>query len=190
MEREFKVGGGKIRLVVGDLTKQDDVAVLVNAANPQLAGGGGVDGALHAAAGPAVLQECQAWIAEHGELGAGRVMRTSAGALPNTAIYHTVGPVYRGGYHGEYVALEHCYARSLAMLRAEGLRSIAFPSISTGAYGFPLDRAAYVALSTTIRELTETPDTIDEIRLVAFDEAQGAEYAAIFDEVVRTQTGT
>lgn len=189
MTVQFKTGGGVVRLVKGDLTQQD-VDVIVNAANPQLKGGGGVDGAIHAAGGPEILEQTQQWVREHGELGTGRVMATTGGNLKATVI-HTVGPVYKDGYHGENTALEHCHSRALKLAVKEGHRSIAFPAISTGAYGFPADEAAYVAVGTCIRELRESFEgKLDEILIVVRGDDAWETWERVFNEVAETMTGT
>lgn len=190
MALEFKTqGGGVVRLVQGDITKQD-VDVIVNAANPSLQGGGGVDGAIHAAAGSSIREETAAWVAENGELETSRVMKTGPGDLSVQGIIHTVGPVYKDGYHGENTALEQCYVRSLLLAVEEGYRTVAFPAISTGVYKFPIDEAAYVVVGTCIRELDRHGDQLDEVRLLVHSEADYDVWAGIFVEVTETMTGT
>lgn len=191
MALEFKTqGGGIVRLVQGDITKQD-VDVIVNAANSALQGGGGVDGAIHAAAGSSIRKETAAWVAENGQLDTSRVMKTGPGELSVKAIFHTVGPVYIDGYHSENTALEKCYVRALALAVDEGYRTIAFPAISTGVYNFPKDEAAYIVVGTCIRELVEQHgDKIDEVRLMMHTQAEYDVWAPIFTEVTETMTGT
>lgn len=187
---EYKTASGTVlRLVQGDITEQK-VDVIVNAANPSLQGGGGVDGAIHRAAGPAIKEETAEWVQENGELETGRAMLTGPGELSVKGIIHTVGPVYQDGYHGENVALEHCYVRSLALAKEHGFRSIAFPAISTGVYDFPKDEAAYVVVGTCIREANENPDAFDEVVLVMFSEDDYNVWKPIFEEVTETMTGT
>lgn len=141
--REF--AAGRIELTLGDITRAS-VDVIVNAANSGLMGGGGVDGAIHRAGGPAILAECRKLRAERGPLPPGEAVITNAGRLPSRYVIHTVGPVWQGGSHGEAEILERCYRNSLGLAAAHGLDSVALPSISTGAYGYPIERAAPIAL--------------------------------------------
>ena len=149
------IGACLLRLKQGDITKEATDAI-VNAANSSLLGGGGVDGAIHRNGGPAILEECRAIVAKIGRLPAGQAVITTGGRLPAKRVIHTVGPVWHGGIRGpldtargkEDETLASAYRESLALAKREGLQTIAFPSISTGAYRFPLDRAARVALST------------------------------------------
>jgi len=144
MERSSPVSGGispGIEMVEGDITRQR-VDAIVNAANRSLLGGGGVDGAIHRAAGPGLLDACRQL---HG-CETGEAKMTPAFALPATWVIHTVGPVWQGGTQGEDALLARCYQSVLAIGAEYGLRTIAFPSISTGAYGFPIERAARIAL--------------------------------------------
>jgi O-acetyl-ADP-ribose deacetylase len=143
--REF--AAGRIELTLGDITLES-VDAIVNAANSSLMGGGGVDGAIHRAGGPAILAECRKLRAERGPLPPGEAVVTTAGRLPCRYVIHTVGPVWRGGTHGEAEILQRCYRNSIALAAAHRLDSVALPSISTGAYGYPIDRAAPIALGT------------------------------------------
>jgi O-acetyl-ADP-ribose deacetylase (regulator of RNase III) len=163
-----QVGGSvAIEAVQGDITKQE-VDAIVNAANQGLAGGGGVDGAIHRAAGRAQLQEaCQ----RLGGCPTGDAKATPGFNLPAQWIIHAVGPRWRGGGHGEEELLASCYRRSLVVAASLGARSIAFPAISTGIYGYPADAAADVAVSTIRATLASTPLGIELVRLVAYDDS-------------------
>jgi len=166
MERGF--GTGTIRLVQGDITKESTDAV-VNAANRSLLGGGGVDGAIHRAGGPAILEACKAIRARQGECPPGEAVVTTGGRLPATYVIHTVGPVWRGGNQGEPEILASCYRNSLRVAVTMGLRSVAFPSISTGAYGYPVGEASFVALSTVSAFLSKEERAPALVRFVLFD---------------------
>lgn len=162
MERTF--GKTRLTLVQGDLTRQG-VDAVVNAANSSLLGGGGVDGAIHRAGGPAILEECREVAAARGPLPPGRAVATTGGRLPARRVIHTVGPVWHGGGRGEAELLASAYRESLALAVAEGLRTVAFPSISTGAYGYPVDEAAAVALG-AVAERLRAGCSLDEVRFV------------------------
>lgn len=166
MERGF--GTGVIRLVQGDITKESTDAI-VNAANRSLLGGGGVDGAIHRAGGPAILEACKAIRARHGECPPGEAVVTTGGRLTAKHVIHTVGPVWRGGNQGEPGILASCYRNSLRVALTMGLRSVAFPSISTGAYGYPVEGAAFVALSTVAAFLSKEERVPALVRFVLFD---------------------
>lgn len=157
-----------IRVVEGDITEQDTDAI-VNAANSTLMGGGGVDGAIHRRGGPKILAECEEirrteW---PDGLPTGRAVITGGGTLKARYVIHTVGPVWRGGRAGEAELLASCYRNSLGLARSKGLESIAFPSISTGAYGYPIGEAHEVALRTAISFL-DREDRLNEVRFVLF----------------------
>src|ERR671914_925060 len=153
---------GAIELVQGDITEQA-VDAIVNAANSSLLGGGGVDGAIHRAGGPAILEECR----RLGGCETGEAKATTAGNLPARHVIHTVGPVWRGGHAGEDELLASCHRAALALASELGCRTVAFPAISTGAYGFPLDRAARIALETTAEELERRPE-VEQVTFVLF----------------------
>lgn len=162
MERTF--GKTRLTLVQGDLTRQE-VDAVVNAANSSLLGGGGVDGAIHRAGGPAILEECRAIVGRQGSLPPGRAVATTGGRLPARRVIHTVGPVWHGGGRGEAETLASAYRESLALAEAEGLASVAFPSISTGAYGYPLKEAAAAALD-AVAEHLRAGSGLAEVRFV------------------------
>lgn len=155
-----------LELVEGDITQQATDAI-VNAANSSLNGGGGVDGAIHRAGGPAILEECKKIVAEHGSLPAGQAVATTAGRMKAGYVIHTVGPVWHGGNNNEPKTLESCYRESLKLADRLHLCSVAFPSISTGIYGYPIDLAADIALRTVAENLEQTKH-MREVRFVLF----------------------
>lgn len=161
----------KINLLVGDITEQD-VDAIVNAANPTLLGGGGVDGAIHAAAGPELLKECRTL---HGCL-AGEAKMTRGYRLKARHVIHTVGPIWHDGDTDEEELLARCYRNSLSLAKKHGLKSIAFPSISTGAYGFPVEKAANIALK-EIRAHINGDTTLDNVVIVCFNQKTFPVYA-------------
>jgi len=156
---EVKIGQSTLELVEGDITQQDTEAI-VNAANTALRPGGGVDGAIHRAGGPAIEAECR----RLGGCPTGEARITTGGKLKARYVIHTVGPVYRDGLHQEPELLASCYRESLKLASAQDLQSLAFPSISTGVYGYPMADAAQVALKTVKDYLAQHP----EIKLVRF----------------------
>ncbi|MDR3334048.1 MAG: O-acetyl-ADP-ribose deacetylase [Treponema sp.] len=155
-----------IELIQGDITKLS-VDAIVNAANSSLMGGGGVDGAIHRAAGPELSVECQAIAEARGSCPPGEAVITGAGRLPCKRVIHTVGPVWYGGGQGEAGRLASCYRNSLLLAEKAGLSSIAFPNISTGVYGYPKAQAAELALSSVKQTLPETPG-IKKVIFVCF----------------------
>ncbi|MBI4408786.1 MAG: O-acetyl-ADP-ribose deacetylase [Gemmatimonadetes bacterium] len=171
------IAGATLRLVQGDITDQH-VDAIVNAANSTLLGGGGVDGAIHRRGGPAILEECQEIRRTRypDGLPTGDAVATTAGRLPARRVIHTVGPRWHGGGAGEAELLASAYRSTLARAREEGLRTLAFPSISTGAYGYPIEAAARVALGAVADELRVHAGAFDEVRFVLFSAADLAVY--------------
>ena len=163
-----RIDAASLSLVRGDITKER-VDAIVNAANERLMGGGGVDGAIHRAGGPAIAAECSEIRARQGGCPTGQAVITSGGNLPARHVIHTVGPVWRGGSAGEPELLASCYRESLGLAAGHGIRTVAFPSISTGVYGYPLAAAAAVALD-TVKEFLETHHGIDEVRFLLFND--------------------
>lgn len=166
-----------IKLIKGDITKIDQVDAIVNAANSSLLGGGGVDGAIHRAAGPDLLFECRLL----GGCKTGQAKITKGYRLSCKHIIHTVGPVWNGGSHNEEELLANCYKNSLELAMKNQIRTIAFPSISTGIYAFPVDRAAKIAVSTVNQFLKENPGQFEEVLWVLFDDKTLAAYQAAVD---------
>jgi O-acetyl-ADP-ribose deacetylase (regulator of RNase III) len=171
----------RIEIVEGDITRQK-VDAIVNAANTSLLGGGGVDGAIHRAAGPQLLEECETL----GGCRTGQAKMTKGYQLPAQWVIHTVGPVWQGGAHHEDDLLASCYRNSLALAAQHNLQSIAFPSISTGAYRFPLERATRIALQETLRFLEKNP-TPAKVVFVCFGQAPLECYRKIFQELSARQ---
>ncbi|MDK2972486.1 MAG: O-acetyl-ADP-ribose deacetylase [Candidatus Sumerlaeota bacterium] len=173
-----------ISIVEGDITRED-ADVIVNAANRHLAGGGGVDGAIHRAGGPALLEECRKFIEEHGPLVRGEAMSTTGGRLKARHVIHTAGPVYRDGGSGEEEHLRGNYANSLRLAAELGAGSVAFPAISCGVYGYPFEEAAAIALEEMHAFLVgdEAPDAF-AIRFVLFSGKQAREALRIAEEVL------
>jgi O-acetyl-ADP-ribose deacetylase (regulator of RNase III) len=167
---------GRIELIQGDITTQEADAI-VNAANSSLLGGGGVDGAIHRAGGPAILEECR----RLGGCETGDAKATTAGDLPARHVIHTVGPVWRGGSQGEEKLLASCHRRSLEMAADLGCRTVAFPAISTGVYGYPVERAATIALRATAQELERHPE-IERVTFVLFSD----EHLRAFEQALAT----
>ena len=180
---EIVINQIKISIIQGDITEQSTDAI-VNAANSSLMGGGGVDGAIHRAGGPAILEECKRVIARHGRLPAGKAVITTGGNLKARYVIHTVGPVWRGGNKGEPDILASCYRESLKLAIENNLSGISFPSISTGAYGYPVSKAAEVALSTVIDFLNESVASIKEIVFVLFDRTSYDIYSTLLESKI------
>lgn len=158
----------KIELIKGDITKIA-VDAIVNAANSSLLGGGGVDGAIHRAGGPEILEECRKIVARQGGCKTGEAVITTGGKLPSKFVIHTVGPVWNGGGEDKAEKLSNCYINSLQLAVMKGCKSIAFPNISTGVYGYPKFEAAQVAVQTVSKFLSKN-DKIEKVIFVCFDE--------------------
>ncbi len=197
---EIQFASTHLRIVRGDICDQD-VDAIVNAANSSLMGGGGVDGAIHARGGPQVTEACRRIVESDwpGGLPAGRAVITPGGRLPARHVIHTVGPVWRGGESLEEMVLADAYRNCLSLAVARGLRSVAFPAISTGAYGYPIERAARVALGTTrvflVGGLNIPPpgrvrrSTLEDVRFVLLREHDAEVYERALVEIFDV-TGT
>lgn len=172
-----------LELKQGDIT-EENVDAVVNAANSRLAGGGGVDGAIHRRGGPVIAEQCREIIKRIGRLETGRAVHTDAGDLPARYVIHTVGPIWRGGAAGEAELLASAYRSSLDVARELGVKTIAFPSISTGAYGYPVEEAAAVALKAVIDYVKQHPDLFDEVRFVLFDSRTFDAYRKALQELL------
>jgi len=175
------INQAKLRIIQGDITEQATDAI-VNAANSSLMGGGGVDGAIHRAGGPAILEECKQIVARQGRLPAGKAVITTAGNLKAGHVIHTVGPIWHGGGRGEAELLASAYRESLKLAAENQLASIAFPSISTGAYGYPLDRAARVAIGTVAAFLRQGVTSLREVVFVLFDSQTLRAYTSALED--------
>jgi O-acetyl-ADP-ribose deacetylase (regulator of RNase III) len=170
--------GRKIVLHDGDITRVAADAI-VNAANSALAGGGGVDGAIHRAGGPAIMRELDVLRAQIGRCPTGRAVATGAGRLPARYVFHAVGPVYRDATRGEPELLAGCYRECLKMAEARGVRTISFPAISTGVYGYPAKAAAAIALREVKAHLESVDTTIETVLFVLFGRAAYQTYAEL-----------
>jgi O-acetyl-ADP-ribose deacetylase (regulator of RNase III) len=181
---EFVVRNAKIRLVQGDITDVDADAI-VNAANPTLMGGGGVDGAIHRKGGPTILEECKRIRASEwpNGLSTGKAVVTSGGNLKAKYVIHTVGPIWHGSSHGEPRLLADAYENSLELAASKKLKTLAFPSISTGAYGYPVEKASRTAL-TTVKQFLERESTLREITFALFTEHDFKVYKEAANEIL------
>ncbi len=176
--RKVQIGKSVLELVEGDITKQETEAI-VNAANTSLLGGGGVDGAIHRAGGSQILEECK----KIGGCPTGEARITTGGRLKAKWVIHTVGPVYRDGKHREPELLASAHRNSLQLALEKGIKTVAFPSISTGAYGYPLADAACIGLRTTIEFLKTHPEII-LVRFVLFGQAALRTYETVLDDLL------
>jgi O-acetyl-ADP-ribose deacetylase (regulator of RNase III) len=175
---EFDVNGKTVGVMQGDITKVE-VDAIVNAANEGLRGGGGVDGAIHRAGGPTIMEECR----KIGRCPTGTAVITTGGRLPAECVIHTVGPVWHGGGHGEPELLESAYRSSLTVARERGLKTIAFPSISTGVYGFPIDKACPIAIGAALEHL-KGATSLERVVFVLFSRADYDLYLAKAEEMI------
>jgi len=181
--REVIINQARLSIIQGDITKQATDAI-VNAANPGLMGGGGVDGAIHRAGGPAILEECKQIVASQGRLPTGKAVITTGGNLRAKHVIHTVGPIWQGGNKGEAALLESAYRESLKLAAEHSLSSVSFPSISTGAYGYPVAEAARVAIKAVVSFLREQVTSVKEVVLVLFDFRTYEAYSSALAEVI------
>jgi O-acetyl-ADP-ribose deacetylase len=182
MAAALTIQNTRLLLVKGDITVQK-VDAIVNAANSGLLGGGGVDGAIHRAGGPDIIDECRQIVAMAGRLPAGKVVITTGGRLPAKYVIHTVGPVWRGGGNKEEETLARCYTESLQIATDQGLTSISFPAISTGVYGYPQDQAAKVAINSVIVYLKNNTTPLRLIQFVVYDDNAFKIYSAYLENI-------
>ncbi len=178
---QTKVNKTELTLIQGDITEQETEAI-VNAANTTLLGGGGVDGAIHRAGGPTILEECKRIRAKQAGCPTGEAVITTGGNLKAKYVIHTVGPVWSEGKRKEDMLLHNAYKNSLSLAKDKGIRSLSFPSISTGAYGFPIERAAGIALC-TVRDFLKGY-TFEEVRFVLFSEKDLKIYEEVWEKTV------
>lgn len=175
MIREFS-GGKSLQLLKGDITKVP-VDAIVNAANKELAGGGGVDGAIHLAGGPSLMQELDSIRATKGGCPTGSAVITAAGSLPARYVFHAVGPIWQGGTHGEPELLASVYRTCLSLADDKGVDYLSFPSISTGAYGYPVDQSSEIAINEVIQHLSKPDSKVRKVVFVLFDDRTLRAYA-------------
>jgi len=181
---EVSINQARLSVIQGDITKQATEAI-VNAANSSLMGGGGVDGAIHRAGGPAILEECKQIVYRQGRLPTGKAVITTGGNLKARFVIHTVGPIWHGGNQGEPELLASAYRESLKLAAENNLSSISFPSISTGAYGYPVTEAAKVAINTVVSFLKENVTSIKKVIFVLFDSATFQSYASVLNGIAK-----
>ncbi|MFC1667859.1 O-acetyl-ADP-ribose deacetylase [Chlamydiota bacterium] len=170
-----------LKLVQGDITLQDTEAI-VNAANSSLMGGGGVDGAIHRAGGPSILEECKKNRQKKGTCPPGQAVITTGGNLQASYVIHTVGPIWNGGNRNECDVLAQSYTNSLVLAERKGIKTISFPSISTGAYRFPIEEAARLALK-MVSEYVQGKTRIEEVRFILFSQADYNTYCSLLAEM-------
>ena len=180
--REVMVNQARLAIIQGDITQQATDAI-VNAANPGLMGGGGVDGAIHRAGGLAILEECKQIVAKQGRLPTGKAVITTGGNLRAKHVIHTVGPIWQGGNKGEVALLESAYSESLKLAAEQRLTSVSFPSISTGAYGYPIAEASRVAIKAVVSFLKDQVTSVKEVIFVLFDSRTYQAYSSALEEV-------
>jgi O-acetyl-ADP-ribose deacetylase (regulator of RNase III) len=178
----IKINNTQISLLLADITKQKTVAI-VNAAHSSLLGGGGVDGAIHRAGGRKILEECIKIREKQGGCKTGEAVITTGGNLPAKYVIHTVGPIWRGGNNRESELLANCYTNSLKLAMKNAIKTISFPAISTGVYGYPIEKAAPVALKTVIN-LVQENDFFDQVVFVLYDQRTYDVYEQALDTLV------
>ena len=189
MEKQAKeviIGQTKLSIIQGDITKQTTDAI-VNAANPSLMGGGGVDGAIHRAGGPAILKECKQIVSRQGHLSTGKAVITTGGNLKAKHVIHTVGPIWHGGTRNEADLLASAYRESLKAAAEHSLTSVSFPSISTGVYGYPVSDASRVAVKAVASFLKEQATSLKEIVFVLFDSRTCEAYSSALDDMEQSE---
>lgn len=182
---EITIHRTKLKITQGDITRMATDAI-VNAANSTLMGGGGVDGAIHRAGGPAILGECKEIVARQGQLPTGQAVITTGGKMKTRHVIHTVGPIWRGGDQQEPELLASAYRESLSLAAANNLSSVAFPSISTGVYRYPVKEAARIALN-TVAEFLRQPTSVKEVVFVLFNEEAYTAYNDALQDIAQAQ---
>jgi len=185
---EVTVNKTKVSMIQGDITKQATDAI-VNAANSSLMGGGGVDGAIHRAGGPAILEECKQIVGRQGRLPTGKAVTTTGGNLKARYVIHAVGPIWHGGSGDEAELLRSAYRECLKLASENKLGSISFPSISTGAYGYPVDEAAEMAVSTVVPFLKEQATSLKEVVFILFDSRTCQSYCSALQTYLNRSEG-
>ncbi len=181
-QRTRTINQTKISLIQGDITRQETDAI-VNAANPSLMGGGGVDGAIHRAGGRAILNACKEIVSKQGRLPTGKAVITTGGNLKAKYVIHTVGPFWQGGTKSEAKLLTSAYQESLKLATKYKLSSISFPSISTGAYGYPVEEASRVAIKAVVSLLRKEATSLKEVVFVLFDSRTYKHYRSVLEEI-------
>ncbi len=184
---ETIINGAKLSIIQEDITRQATDAI-VNAANSSLMGGGGVDGAIHRAGGSAILEECKDIVAKQGRLPTGKAVITTGGKLKAKHVIHTVGPIWHGGNRNEAELLQSAYSECLKLAAENKLANISFPSISTGAYGYPVSEAAKIAEGTVVSFLKETATSLKEVVFVLFDSRTYESYCSALQEITSKES--